>query len=339
VVAQDDYMSQKCAAAYAAVPFIEHFDSTHDVEFARRTLYPFVREVGAFWESYLKEEGGRFVIRGSASHEHGGNDFNTCFDLPLVRRLFVGLAEMAEAIGVDREKIARWRDIAARLAAYPTATHEGKRVLKEAENAHTHTRSISLFNVMWPGGGDVAIGGDPALLETCRNTLDALNLWEQGNSFSWAFPAAARVGYPGLYEKLRDRLAAEDGLRENMTLAQAYGGIETSGGIAAVNEMLMQSVTGVIRLFPSWPAGRDARFERLRARGGVLVSASIRDGVIGPVELRAERDMAVRLCSPWPDRSLRASGAELAGLPPVDGEGAVVEVQLRASQSYVLQPL
>lgn len=296
-VAQDSYMSQKCAAVYAAWLFDEYFRYTRDKDYAASKLYPFLRETGRFWESYLREENGRFVIRGSASHEHGGNDFNASFDLPLVRRLFRALIEMSEAIGADAGKRAVWEDISERLAGYPTAEYEGKIVFKEAENAPGFTRSLSLLNIMWPGCGDAGIAGDPDLRRTAGNTLEALGslgLWEQGNVFQWMFPAAVRTGMTGVRERLLRRLESPvSGLRRNLTLAQAYGGIETCGCAAAVNEMLLQSYEGIIRLFPLWPRECDAEFHNMLAYGAIEVSARMRGGVVEEVSLHAAESGSV----------------------------------------------
>jgi hypothetical protein len=318
VVAQDSYMSQKCAAAYAAWPMIEWFYHEPDAPVLRERVYPFCLEVGEFWSAYLVEEGGKFHIKGSASHEHGGHDVDANFDLPLVRRLFLALVAMSERLGVDEGKRERWKDIVARLAEYPTAKHQGKRVFKESANCEEFTRSISLFNVMWPGAGDVGLWGDAGLLEAGRNTLEALALWEQGNSFSWVFPAAVRVGLPGVYERLRWRLERSGGLRENLTVAQAYGGIETFGTTAAVNEMLMQSYDGVIHLFPVWQRERDARFTGLRAYGGHVVAAELRGGEVRRVEI-IKGEGTLRVESPWEEGCV----VEVQGKVVATGRGVV----------------
>jgi hypothetical protein len=52
------------------------------------------------------------------------------------------------------------------------------------------------------------------------------------------------------------------------------GGIETAGIIEAINNMLLQSHDGVIRIFPNWDRTIDAKFTRLRAVGAFLVTAS-----------------------------------------------------------------
>jgi hypothetical protein len=59
---------------------------------------------------------------------------------------------------------------------------------------------------------------------------------------------------------------------------------------AAVNEMLLQSWGGRIRIFPSVPEEwRDVSFRDLRAEGGVLVSAVRRGGRLVSAELYSEK--------------------------------------------------
>lgn len=302
IAAQDDYMGQKCAAAYAAWPFTEHFYHTLDPALTRDRLYPYVREVARFWSSYLVCEAGRWIIRGSASHEHGGHNVNTAFDLPLVRRALRAAIDMSHLLECDTDERRNWQTRLDNLAAYPTGEHDGRRVLIESEDAPGFTRSISLFNVIWPGAGDVGLGGDPALLETCRNTLAALDLWQQGNSLSWVYPAAIRVGMLDAVERLETHLRSPAGLRDNLTVAQAYGGLETCGAAAAINEMLLQSHDGILRIFPVWPAERAASFTNLRARGAFLVSASLIAGCVDTIQVTSERGGTLRIDNPWRGR-------------------------------------
>ena len=56
---------------------------------------------------------------------------------------------------------------------------------------------------------------------------------------------------------------------------------------ATVNEMLMQSFEGIIRLFPCWDKNSDASFENLRADGAFLVSASLEKGKISGIKIKS----------------------------------------------------
>jgi len=71
-----------------------------------------------------------------------------------------------------------------------------------------------------------------------------------------------------------------------------------------INECLMQSYTGIIRLFPNWPSGKDAAFQSLRALGAFLVSCERRNGTIINLEIHSEAGGVCRLYTPWAAASL-----------------------------------
>ena len=79
------------------------------------------------------------------------------------------------------------------------------------------------------------------------------------------------------------------------------GGIENCSGVpATLNEMLLQSHDGVLRLFPVWPRSQPARFGQLRARGAFLVSAECREGQVQSVRIRSEQGRDCVIQNPWP---------------------------------------
>jgi len=65
-----------------------------------------------------------------------------------------------------------------------------------------------------------------------------------------------------------------------------------------INECLMQSYNGSIRLFPNWPAEKDAEFHNLRAAGAFLVSARMRKGRIENVRILSEAGNKLTLVTP-----------------------------------------
>ena len=66
------------------------------------------------------------------------------------------------------------------------------------------------------------------------------------------------------------------------------GGIEHLTTIpATINEMLMQSFEGVIRLFPCWNKKSDASFENLRAHGAFLVCAKLENGTVTSFKVKS----------------------------------------------------
>jgi alpha-L-fucosidase 2 len=74
---------------------------------------------------------------------------------------------------------------------------------------------------------------------------------------------------------------------------------------AGLQEMLLQSHRGWIRIFPAIPdTWRDVEFTTLRAEGGFLVSARRVGGVTRHVEIYAEKNGICRLVSPFDGKRL-----------------------------------
>ena len=69
---------------------------------------------------------------------------------------------------------------------------------------------------------------------------------------------------------------------------------------ATINEMLLQSFQGKLRVFANWPADTDARFGDLRAFGAFLVSSDVRAGVVQYVRVVSDRGLLLTLVNPWP---------------------------------------
>jgi alpha-L-fucosidase 2 len=68
--------------------------------------------------------------------------------------------------------------------------------------------------------------------------------------------------------------------------------------------MLLQSFTGVLRVFPVWPKERDASFGNLRAYGAFLVSGTLRSGRVQELTILSEKGRDCILANPWPGQSL-----------------------------------
>ena len=306
------FLGQKSNAAFAAVNMFLRFYHTYDRAYAQR-VYPFLRETAQFWEDYLHLDQGRYVIRNDASGEvgDGGSDRNNSLSLGLVRMLFQGMLDVSTELGVDADRRERWRDILARLSAFPTVEVDGIRRIRGAEAGPAASRigpsrnntRLEWMGMVWPTGV-LGLGSDPAML---RMLQDDARGWAESewighfNGFSITFPGAARVGHDpdDLLRKLRRQLN-EFGL-PNLMVFGGGGGIENCSGVpATLNEMLLQSHDGVLRLFPVWPRSQPARFGQLRARGAFLVSAECREGQVQSVRIRSEQGRDCVIQNPWP---------------------------------------
>lgn len=307
------------------------FDHTYDLTYARR-VYPFLREIADFWEDFLKLENGRYVITGDALGEvgNGGSDKNNCLSLGLVRRVFQGILEVGAELHVDPERWAKWQDITNRLSGFPTVVVDGVRRIRGAESGPAASRvgpnrdnsRMELSGMAWPTG-IVGLGSDPSLLKVLQD--DARGWPEREwinhfNGFSQTFPGAARIGYDprDLLAKLRKQLTV--GSFPNLMVFVGGGGIENCSTVpATINEMLLQTHHGVMRVFPVWPKEKPARFARLRTHGAFLVSAELRGSEVQSLEIESEKGRECILENPWPGRGLvlsrRGQRAEAIWVP------------------------
>lgn len=104
-------------------------------------------------------------------------------------------------------------------------------------------------------------------------------------------------------------------MRGNLSIMPPVHGIESVGAIEAIDSMLLQSQGGVIRVFPNWPAGRDAAFQDLLAEGAFRISATCDHGTIGPIELVSDAGGRCLLAVPWVGRT--PSVTEVGATDPV----------------------
>jgi len=97
-----------------------------------------------------------------------------------------------------------------------------------------------------------------------------------------------------------------------------------------ITEFLMQSVDNIIRIFPSWPENKDAEFNNLRARGGFLVSARQKEGIISGITIESTSGGILKLVNPWDSISIRHADGTTESLTP--DENGIVRVNTNKGQ-------
>ncbi len=342
------FLGQKSNAVFASANMIMRFRSTYDVEYARK-VYPFLTEVADFWEHYLKLEKGRYVINNDASGEvgDGGSDKNNCLSLGLVRMFFEGMVEISTELERDAARRPKWQDVLSKLSDFPTEEVAGIRRIRGADAGPAAARigptrnntRVEFMGMVWPSGV-LGLGSDPAMLQVLQN--DVLG-WAESewighfNGFSMTFPGAVRVGHDAadILRKLRQQLST--GTFPNFMIFGGGGGIENCSGVpATINEMLLQTHQGLMRVFPVWPKERPARFARLRTAGAFLVSSECRDGAVPFLRMESERGRACQLQNPWPGREVLL---QRHGASPEVLSGQVLTIRTAAGDQLELTPV
>ena len=301
-------------SAWVAQAFWWHYLYSADKDFLREKAYPFMRECMLFYEGFLKkEDDGVYHVHPTQSPETGGWGRDDTLTLSLLRCLIKGLLEAVDILGLDEPHREAWSEILENLPEYhkdETGFH-----LKE-DTAYTQChRHLSHLAPIYPGG-DINIDGstdDRQLIEASLNTLvsKGYGIWV-GWSFAWASVTAARVGRNKMawwtLRQLADVYVSCNTFNLNLDWerngiawdADAYCQDGNMAAVAAVNEMLLQSWGGRIRVFPACPNHwREVRFDRLRGEGGVEVSAVRTEGITLGVRLMSGSAQQVRLLNPF----------------------------------------
>ena len=317
------FAGQKCNALFGGINMAMRWNATLDPAYARK-VYPYMREVAAFWEDDLVWENGRYSIVRDNIHEGSpapNGEKNNPMSLALLRSCLKATLDMSQELGVDAEKREKWQHILDHLSDFTVFERNGKKVFRYSEEGRDFAsiNGVGLQHV-YPADA-IGLESSPEMLEITHNTIEQHpQCWKCRNHTMSFYPGLARAGYdPAAILKGLRALVDQYGYRNFVIDRAVGGGIETCSTVTAtINEMLLQSHQGVIRLFADWPKDKDARFDKLRAYGAFLFSAELKAGAVQNVRMVSERGQPCTLRNPWPGKKVRLVrngklGEELAG--------------------------
>ncbi len=343
------FLGQKSHAAYACVIPIMHWFSTYDKDYALENYYDFILNTAVFWEDYLVKKNGKYILKGDAAHEipyyrgknfkyitHIGqvNTVNAINSLGLVKMLFNAVYDMAKELGLNAEKYELWEDIIANLSDFPTFIKKGKRCFR-----------YSSFGIRWRDDNTVGLqhiypasqigfNSGEKILKIARNTYFINDRRLDDNGSNSYLPAGARIGVNPtfLIEGIRQNI--KEFALPNRLFRHHGGGIEHLTTVPiTINEMLMQSYEGVIRLFPCWDKKSDASFENLRSDGAFLVSAQLKNGEVKSLELKSLKGRACNVECPGIKTVLRkADNVQVE----FSKKGNIISFETDENEEYVL---
>lgn len=312
-------------AVFGILPIVWKWKYGRDRAFLANTCYPLMLAVADFYDDYIGPPvNGRYEVYGSV---HEGADWftkNDMFSLGAIRFLYREIIAASMELERDAERRVHWQDILDRMSEYP---------LQQWENTVTF-RPDSVHDVMealhYQGGArntgvmftttfdNISHSTLPAYrIATCR-TLDKGNMfhpqrwcgWQNGNDFGMMFVMAVRAGYRP--DRVIRAIKGWKPEPNGIVSQKEGGGIETAGIIEAINNMLLQSHDGVIRIFPNWDRTVDAQFKRLRAVGAFLVEATYHAAgqVVESVRIFSEQGNPCVVQSPFDGAGIQVSRAD-----------------------------
>lgn len=335
-----------------------HYLFTQDEKMLADTLIAPLRSATRFMVAYLDRE----AALGSAHGDDRHHIFPTvvpemygltpdlrlnrdCIaDLTLTRFLFKAYIRAVSVLHADDPLAARASRLLDLMADYPTAhLPDGDVFVSVMGEDPDVVYNIPLAGMTVFPGEDHSWESAPEVQETAKRSIRRQRL-EGGNELVFFHLQAARMGILDVSAFLAQLAYCElpNGTHTDMVLG-VHGRysdstpfefmsemgvfVENFAVTAVINELLMQSSTGVIRVFPNDHGIGDASFRDLRAVGAFLVSAQSRSGTCEWIEIRSESGGELRLKIPW---------AECTISPPretVEVDGGIVRIDMTPDET------
>jgi len=306
-------------SAWLAQHFYLHWRYTLDRNFLETRAYPYLSGVAQYLDEFSeKDSAGMRKLPLSSSPEIHDNSprawfsQTTNYDLGMIRFAFGKASELAAKLGKTTEA-EKWSRI---LGEWPPLASDSTGL--NFAPGHPYAESHRHFShlVAWHPLGviDWSDGKETQLaISNTLNTMEKIGpAWWCGYSYSWlgnlyarAFDgekaAAALTDFarcfvlPNSFHVNGDQTKSG---KSNFT----YRPFTLEGNFAfasGLQEMMIQSHTGVIKVFPAVPAGwKEVSFRDLRTDGAFVVSAVRKGGKTIEVVIRAEKGGICRLADP-----------------------------------------
>lgn len=326
------------------------YEYSLDTEYLRDQAYPIFKELCEFSLQLFEydEKTDTYNVYPDVSPEQGPLTHNSVITVACVKYLLKFTLEAAELLGDRTELHVRIKHMLDRMPSYPLSKSGLYGIhLRDSDDAPDNMwiRHPSMLMPVFPIG-EIGLDSDEETKKIISNTLDFLEDRCEIGIFggSWLSAAASRIGRGQaairfLYERGIDHMLRTNGLTAEetdrfinyclITRQPLYYPcmMEFSGEmLAAVNEMLIQSHGGTVRLFPAIPDGDpeyerytrkgyylgeylklrheyprwdNASFSRLLAKGAFEVSARLENGVIAYAEVTSRKGGTLRIASDY----------------------------------------
>jgi len=101
----------------------------------------------------------------------------------------------------------------------------------------------------------------------------------------------------------------------------------------AMNESLLQSYDGILRIFPAFPANKNGRFT-LHAEGGFVVSSEMKSGEVQWISIKSLFGNPCNLQMPWGKAIIQSN--QKKGIQKISGE--ITEIKTKANEVISILP-
>ena len=315
---------------------------TKDKEYLNK-IYPYMKEVGKFLLSILEEKNGVYKLPLSTSPEIHDNSLkawltpNSNYDLALMRCFAENMIRLNDEIGNNREAEI-WQKHLEKFE--PLAVNKnGVLMLSPDESPycshrhHSHCMSIYPLRTL-----EYTTAQNKKIIDCTIQDLEKHGISEWvGYSVGWMAQLYIIQGNGEKACKLLHDFfnynCTDNGFHVNGDFKRKtdfnmkYRLFTLEGNFIAadaIQEMLLYSEWGKIKLFPAIPSDwKNAEFENFRAYGGLLISSKMTDGKISYVKIKATVDAEFSLKN------------ELSHLTPDKAVDSINKIALKKGETLI----
>ena len=338
-------------ASWLSHHFYLHWRYTMDQEFLKEKAYPWIKDVAIFLDQVAVKEEGERKLPITSSPEIFNNSRQawfaetTNYDLALIHWTYLKAAEMARELNLNQEA-EKWDQINAEWPQLAVDPETGLMISPNLtyDQSHRHFSHLMGFHPL--GLIDFSKGEED--IEIIRKTLDNLENqgpdWWTGYSYSWqanlyarAFEGEKAAAALRIFAKcfcLKNSFHVNGDQCKSGYSKMTYRPFTLEGNFAfasAIQEMLLQSHTGVVKIFPAIPVDwKDVSFTTLRTRGAFLVSAIMEQGQVSKVEITSENGGEIILQNPFNQDDFVCN-------KKFEKEGQLVKIKLAKGEKAIIK--
>ncbi|MQY78292.1 MAG: hypothetical protein GH151_03735 [Bacteroidetes bacterium] len=353
------YSFSPTVSAWLAHHFYLHWRYSMDRNFLQDRAYPFIKDVAIHLEEIsVRNKNNQWKLPISSSPEIHNNSIHawfhqtTNYDLALIRWTFNKAAEMADELDLEDEAL-HWKEILSGWPGFAVSDSTGGLLVTPGEHLQESHRHFSHLMAIHPLGLIDWDNGekDREIIKNTINDLDSLGTdWWTGYSFSWLGNLKARAmdgeGAAEVLKIFAECFCLPNSFHVNGDQSGTgkskftYRPFTLEGNFAfaaGIQEMLLQSHTGIIYIFPAIPKSwEDVSFEKLRAEGAFLVSAKKTNGKLDEVIIMSEAGGTLKLANPFGEDFFEIAGVDMAS---DQMQKPVIEIEIKPGMEIIFKRL
>ncbi len=347
------YSMSPTVAGWLGHHFYLHWRYTKDKTFLKEKAYPWIHDFATFIQNFsvIRTDGKRQLPLSSSPEFYDNTSQawfreTTNYDLAIIRWSYQKAAELAHELGNEKD-VNRWND---QLQQWPTLSTDKAGSLLLAPGIpypESHRHFSHMLGIHPLGVLDYSKPDGKRVIDASMKVLEekGTRQWV-GYSFSWQ---------ANLYARMGKGEQAADALRKFATCfclpnsfhvngdqcggknsSYTYRPFTLEGNFAfaaGLQEMLLQSHDGIVRVFPALPESwKEVSFTDLRAEGAFLVSARLVKGELGEIKIISEKGGELNIACGSNKFNVSGAGSSVV-------ENNILRIQTQPGQQILLKPI